>query len=135
MQNITVEKARLLEALKNNKKTHVDDFNLAWEGFMKQAQMNVEELLKALKKAPRGQAPQLYIGLEAPRNHEHDYQRAIEMCDWETGDQIDLTEEEFQQFVQDDWNWKHQFNTSNQLYTGSVSPSSRPVRARKPKKL
>lgn len=123
MRDVEVDKARLVEALTTNRRTHTADFELAWDGFVVKARENVEAILDELKKAPRGKAPQLHIGLAPPQDHTIDYDRALEMCDWELGETVTLTEEEFQQFVQDDWNWKHAFSLSNQLYTGSPSPS------------
>jgi hypothetical protein len=39
-------------------------------------------------------------------------------------DTVKLTEDEFQQFVQDEWDWKPQFRNSAALYTGHSSPSA-----------
>jgi hypothetical protein len=123
MRTITVQKAMLVDVLKNNRETHQDDFDLAYEGFRQKAMDNVETLLERLRKAPHGEPVQLWIQLEPPQNHIEDYDRALQMCEWEVGDQMELTETEFQQLVQDDWTWKQQFSTSNKLYTGSASPS------------
>lgn len=124
MRQIKVSKDQLVHTLQVNMVTHETDFEIAWEAYRKAAISNVEKILDNAKRAPKGKAIQLYINLQAPENHVNDYTRAIEMCEWEISDEVDLTEGEFRQFVQDQWSWKDQFETSNKMYTGSVSPSS-----------
>jgi hypothetical protein len=124
MRKITVSKQQLVETLTKNRETHQADFDLAYEGFREKAEANVEALLGRIKNAEHGQPVQLWINLEPPVNHITDYDRALQMCEWELGDEMELTEQEFQQLVQDNWSWKDAFSTSNKLYTGSASPSS-----------
>lgn len=121
MESVRVEKAKLLETLRENRKTHKKDFELAWEGFEKEYRRNVENLLS--KRLSPYKPVELFINLQVPEDHTEDYDRAIEMLSWEVEDQIELTETEFRQFVQDNWSWKDQFIMSNTRYTGSVSPS------------
>jgi hypothetical protein len=124
MNHVIVKKERLLETLKANRETHRADFDLAWDGFREKAIANATALVDSLKSACRGDAIELYLNLETPIDHTADYDRAIEMIDWEVGDEVQLTQNEFSQFVQDDWSWKRQFAMSNTTYTGSASPSS-----------
>lgn len=123
MNNVTVKKDQLRATLVENLDTHIKDFEIAWEAYHKAVLSNVESLLKRAKKAKAGQPVDLYLDLETPKNHSDDYERAIEMLDWEQADTVDLTESEFRQLVQDKWSWKGQFEMSNSFYTGSISPS------------
>lgn len=123
MQEVTVKKGELLAALKANRETHRADFELAWDGFQEKAIHNFEQRLKQLKDLKRGQQIDLHVNLAVPQDHTEDYDRAIEMLDWEVTDQVTLTEYEFQTLVQDDWQWKQQFTMHNAMYTGSASPS------------
>lgn len=124
MKNVKVKKEQLRATLLKNRDTHVADFEIAWDAFRGKAERNLQRLLDKLRDAPRGAAVELYVGLEPPQNHVGDYTRAIEMLDWEVGEEVTLTEQEFQQFVQDDWSWKQQFSMTNIKYTGSASPST-----------
>ena len=56
-----------------------------------------------------------------PENHEDDFTRAIQMLEWEVGDEVMLAEDEFAQFVQDDWGWKQQFRTTGMAYIADSS--------------
>jgi len=125
MKDVKVKKARLLETLENNRDTHQADFDLAYEGFRVKAIENVETLLDRIKNADHGTPVQLWVDLVPPTNHVEDYDRAIEMCSWEIGDELVLSDREFRELVQDRWSWKEEVSVSNRLYTGSASPSRR----------
>lgn len=124
MKNVTIEKARLLETLKANRETHNADFDLAWDAFKAKAEHNFKQRLDWLKTLEKGAKVDLYVHMDVPENHDEDYERAIEMLDWEVGDQVELTESEFRMYVQDNWSWKGKFSAENAYYTGSASPSS-----------
>lgn len=124
MKTVKVKKDTLVNTLKDNMVTHVADYELAWEAYHKAVIANATNLLERAKNVKKGRPVQLYINLEMPVNHEDDYVRTIEMCEWEVADEVDLSEAEFRQFVQDEWSWKGQFTASNVQYTGSASPSS-----------
>jgi hypothetical protein len=57
------------------------------------------------------------VNLIEPMDQTRDYDRAITMLDMTTADDIELTPEQFQCYVMDDWSWKHQFSASNSNYT------------------
>lgn len=124
MKQVKVRKDDLVAILEKNMVTHVADFELAWEGYRKAVISNAESLLARAKNVKKNEQVQLYIRLEMPVNHEDDYVRAIEMCEWEVDDEVELSQEEFSQLVQDDWSWKQTFTASNMMYTGEASPSS-----------
>lgn len=125
METVNVKKDRLLGALHANRETHQKDFEIAWDAFREKAIANFDQRLKALKQAKRGEKLELYVNLVVPEDHTEDYDRAIEMLDWETGDEVELQQSEFQQLVQDNWGWKQNFTASNIMYTGAASPSKR----------
>lgn len=124
MNTVTVNKETLREALEENLQTHEADFEIAWKAFRKMAVHNFEERLRQLKSLKTGEEVNLYVNLTVPQNHADDYRQAIAMLDWEVHDEVTLTLQEFAQFVQDEWRWKHEFSTSNKFYTASASPSS-----------
>jgi hypothetical protein len=123
MQKVRVEKAKLRETLLANRETHVRDFEIAWDKYKERVIENVQTLLDAAKDARRGQAIQLNVNMQAPQNHADDYDRALEMLEWELDNEVSLEQHEFAELVQDDWGWKTQVLMSNKLYTGSASPS------------
>lgn len=123
MQTITVNKTELLQTLRENRNTHNADYELAWQGFKEKAIEAVDQKLHEVTNVSFGDDINLYIPLAPPTHHLNDYDRAIGMLEWEVGDTIELDQHEFQTFVQDNWNWKANFQTANVQYAGSVSPS------------
>jgi hypothetical protein len=124
VRTVVVKKDLLLTKLEENRKTHNADFEIAFTRFAEQVQRNLEARLKSLRGGDAVTEEMLYINLTMPINYDADYKRAIEMLAWEVGDEVELTEQEFKQYVQDSWGWKAAVEVSNKLYTGSASPSS-----------
>lgn len=124
MRKVTVNKANLRKQLLENKADHEADFKITWKEYKTVLINRLHELVEEGHKLEPGDPIELGIyDLPQPENHTDDYQRAIEMLEWETGEEVVLEEHEFKQFVQDDWNWKNAFQTANSFYAGSASPS------------
>jgi hypothetical protein len=56
-----------------------------------------------------------------PEDHTRDYDRVIAMLERHQGEAIDLLEDDFAMYVQDDWAWKAQFLASNSGYSGKAA--------------
>ena len=48
-----------------------------------------------------------------PVDQTADYDRALQMLKMEVSKDVELTEQEFMELVQDNWSWKRQFSLSN----------------------
>ncbi len=123
MQIIKVRKAELLEKVRINRDAHRELFLKAQEGFRQRA---IEELDDMLRLAKEGRDVRLYVGLEAPEDHTDEYNRAIEMLEMETGDEVQITRQDFAQLVRNEWAWFHNATIKNTLYSsGGKLGSSR----------
>jgi len=125
MQNIKVRKADLLTKLKDNRKTHKENYDKAVEVYKKAL---VVYLQKMLARAEKGKKVTQYIDLVTPTHNLAEYDRIIAMLEMTIEEEIELTEAEFTQYVLDNWTWKGTFalNTlsySNFARTGSVGLS------------
>jgi hypothetical protein len=110
---ITVNKGELLDQLKENREKHHDLYEKAWDGYCKLARETLEEMLatiKAKKPIARG------IGHIPPEDHTGDYDDVIDMLSWSLGDEVELTQTQFIQYVKDDWGWKEQWTASTTSY-------------------
>jgi len=58
-----------------------------------------------------------YLGLTFPEDHSKDYNRAIKMMEATVYDEVSLSVEEFDAYVMNEWEWKHNFIASNAMYT------------------
>lgn len=124
MRKVTVNKQDLRKQLIQNKNDHEADFAITWDSYKSALVVRLENLVKQGRALEPGEPIELGVwDLPMPENHTAEYQRAIEMLEWETGDEVILDEHEFKQFVQDDWSWKAGVTQANVLYAGSASPS------------
>ena len=55
--------------------------------------------------------------LDKPLEYTDSYQLALDMLSMSTDDDILLTQEEFKQYINDDWSWKEMFQMSNSKYS------------------
>jgi hypothetical protein len=111
---ITVNKLELLTALKANRETHRRVFLEAQKGYREDV---IQELDRMLQEAREGRRIRRAVELVEPQDHTKDYDRVIRMLEMCTKEEIFITENEFAQYVQDDWGWKQQFIGSTSNYT------------------
>ena len=115
MQTVTVNKLSLIDIITKNRDGHSDRYEKAWAGYRKEAIETLEDHLSALKDGKRI----AHVRMDsAPTDHTEDYDRVLEMLNMSVDDTIELSNGEFQQYVQDDWNWSQMWNVSNTKYLG-----------------
>ena len=113
MRTVMVRKEELVEVLQRNRERHGGVFEESYEKFIKAVESELEARLARIR---RGKSVELHIRLPEPRNMTESYDRALQMLEMETRDEIELSEQEFQQFVQDDWTWKREFVSTAASY-------------------
>lgn len=106
MEKIEVAKAELLEKIQQNRSDHRAIFEEALEGFRRDAEQALERMLAGIR---AGRRADVSIGMSLPRDHTGDYDRAIAMVQMSIGDTVTLSEEDFAQYVMDDWGWQRGF--------------------------
>ena len=142
MRKVTVNREKLLIALRENKAKHVAEYTEAVKGYKEQATKRLEAAIKKARKRltesmgtiqkridtfGEEQLPDVItvlntesFALKVPRNHEKSYEVAIRMAEMEVADVVELGQDEFQCFVLDDWDWKNEFTSINSTYTKKV---------------
>jgi len=118
MKQVRVKKDDLLGILKKNKAEHREIFLKAQEKFREVA---IKELDRMLKAAREGQPFVLerIARLIQPKDYTGEYDRAIKMLEMSVDETIEITSAEFQNFVQDIWNWSRDWALSNSGYVKS----------------
>ncbi len=113
MQAVTVDRTKLLTTLKNNREKHVEEYHKAVEGYSVAAMRQLKEQLIQLtdKKSHR-----IVLTEYPPEDHTPDYDRALRMLEMSVQNHIVLTYQEFAQYVDDNWQWKHNFVASVSKY-------------------
>jgi hypothetical protein len=114
MQNITVDKAELIAKIQQNREEHKALYE---EAVVVYRQRAIEEIEKVLAEAKRGDKIRHAFALPVPEEHTEDFDRALEMLEWEQGNSIVLAEYEFAQLVQNEWGWARNFAANTTSYT------------------
>jgi len=114
-----ITKEFFLEKLKANRKQHTEIFEEAFENYTKLA---LELLNIALEHAQDGNVDLLALNqLQKPVNHLKDYDRAISMVENSQDGEFDLEENEYDQYIMDNWGWRRSFLVSNSTYSTLAS--------------
>lgn len=113
MNSITVRKDRLIETLIQNRDEHRAIFEKAQEVYRERM---IEELDRALADARAGRKIARQFHLPVPEDHTEDFDTAIQMMEWETGDTIELEQHDFQCYVQNQWRWRASFAGNTEAY-------------------
>lgn len=118
MQTVTVNKKELLIVLKLNRAKHLEEFNSASKIFMQDA---IEKLQNMLATAQtKGKIIQS-LGLTEPVSYVSSYDTAIKMLDMSIDVTIELSQNEFTQYVEDQWGWRTQFVATTGYYNNKVA--------------
>lgn len=115
-RTVNISKQQLINKLKENKATHVKEYEEAVEAFKVEAARQIKEASKSLKD---GEFKNVRLNLTLPVNRAEEYDRVIEMFNWETSDQVNLTQDEFNEYVHDDNDRARSAKMSNSFYSAS----------------
>lgn len=118
MNSVRVNKAHLLTKLKENREKHRAIFLEALEGYRKEA---IRQLEAQLARAKSSKKFTVYINLTQPSDQTKDYDRAIGMLNMSLDTEIALSEQDYKNYVLDDWTWKSQFLASNSAYSATAA--------------
>lgn len=113
MDYVTVKRLDLLTRIKKNRDAHRDLFLKAQKGYRKAV---IKELDQMLQEAKGGKPIRRGIQLPEPQDHTADYDRVITMLEMSTDPTIQIGEQEFDQYVMDNWSWKAMATSTNLFY-------------------
>ncbi len=118
MNGITIQVSKdvLLKTLQTNHDKHAKEYDKAKRGWVK---LFRKELVDKLATLDAGGKLELHITNQKPESHLDDYAEAIEMVGFHAHPTIELDQQEFRQFMKDDWNWKRLWAASNSTYIAS----------------
>jgi RNA binding exosome subunit len=118
MDTITVDKTKLLDILKKNRTTHKAIYEEAFEGYRLECIRILEANLKNLHSKKK-----VIVSFyeQAPQDQTKDYDLIIRMLEMEVGSTIDLNQQQFANYVDDNWNWKHIWTTNNAKYSSTIA--------------
>lgn len=118
MKAIPVKKATLMTTIQKNRDRHREVFESALEGYQ---QESIRILREQMDRAEKGLRQNLQVYLICPEDHTKDYDRVLGMLSMSIDDTIELTEQDYSQYIEDNWMWKQQWVGSNSSYSMAVT--------------
>ena len=119
MKEVTVDTKALRKILVTNKEKHKADFEKAWSAFVRTVIAKLKETLKQIEKGRIKDFKKTLNSLAympVPQNHTESYDRAIAMLDMHQEPVVILTDGDYQQYIEDNWRWKQEFQTTSASY-------------------
>jgi hypothetical protein len=124
MKQVRVNKQQLLAILRDNREEHRGVFLKAQVAFREVAIKALDAQLTAARKGKPFQFTQ-FIGLRAPEDHTADYDRSIQMLQMSVDDIIVIDDREFQNYVQDVWQWSQEWASNSLRYVSAKNSNAR----------
>ena len=111
---MTVNKEKLIIKLKENRDAHVEEYSKAVSAYKFEA---LKQLQDQMLKVENGSL-EASINLTSPLNAEKDYNDIIQMFEWDILDEVELGQNEFREFVQDEMSFAVTAKFQNSSYLG-----------------
>jgi len=112
-RTIKVNKDKLIEQIKLNKENHIKEYDKAIIAYKEEA---LKQLTAQISRVDEG-ALDAKLDLITPINNAENYDKIIEMFEWEVEDKVDLEQNEFNEYVQDETEFAMQAKFSNTFYS------------------
>lgn len=118
---------KLLRIVKTNRENHIEALKISFKGWRDETLTqalhiaNTAEAVMGEKQTSIDMIQREVAKLDKPPvSHLRDYDRLIKMIELTDEEHIELTEQEFDQYVNDEWSWKQNFMLSNSKYGAFV---------------
>lgn len=123
----------ILARVKNNRDTHAEEYATALKGYYLEVQEQLDTIAKEARKAVKLAAEEndperlaFEVMARKPENHTTDYDRVIDMLELAQNAEIELDEQEFAQYVRDEWTWKRVFAETAGFYNSKFGARLNP---------
>lgn len=113
---IKVDKLKLIEKIKENKENHIVEYDKAVKAFKIEALKQLEKLKKMAEKGDM----KIELKLTTPVDNQKNYDKILEMFTWEIADEVELEQNEFTEYVQDETHFAISAKLSNQAYFSNL---------------
>lgn len=118
---IKAKRDEVLAALRLNRETHKKIVDEAKAGYSDKAAELLRKKLDEVVSSGGKFVQALHFSIPLPIDQTKAYDVAIKMLELSQDDQIELTAQQVQHFVLDDWEWKDVFMNSNKMYSATAA--------------
>jgi phosphoribosyl-dephospho-CoA transferase len=112
-RTVKVNKVNLIEQIKKNKENHIVEYEKAVIAYKEEALRQLADLTFKVEEG----LLEATLNLVTPINNAENYDKIIEMFEWEVEEVVALTQQEFNEYVQDETEFAQQAKFSNMFYT------------------
>ena len=112
-RTILLKKEELIARIKENKKNHEKEFEAAVIAYKEEA---LKQLATETSRVREG-ALDAKLDLVTPVNNSENYDKIIEMFQWDVREEVELSQNEFLEYVQDETDFAIQAKFSNTFYS------------------
>jgi len=112
-RTIKVEKDKLIFQILENKKQHIKEYNDAVVAYKEEA---LKQLTVQTSRAREGSLD-IQLDLVTPVNNADNYDKIVEMFQWEVETVVELSQNEFNEYVQDETEFAVAAKFSNTYYS------------------
>lgn len=111
-RKIRVDKDKLIAKIKENKKNHIEEFAKAVVAYKEEALRQLNILTEKVDKG----ALNIKLDLISPVDNSENYDKIIQMFEWEVAEFVELEQNEFLEYVQDETQFALDAKFSNMSY-------------------
>lgn len=111
-RTIKVNKQKLIDQIELNRTNHIEEYEKAVIAYRKEARKQLDKLNTNLVDGKLD----LSLQLVTPINKSEDYEKIIQMFEWEVDDEVELDQKEFNEYVQDETGFAVMAKMSNSTY-------------------
>ena len=105
----------MIRLLEENMAEHKGLYERALEGWRKESIESCKAYVDALARKDTG----VHLHLERkPEDHTDDFERVIGLLEMSQDDNVELDEDQYQNYVMNDWHWSRNWVASNSKYIG-----------------
>ena len=112
-RTINVKKVDLIARIKENKENHIVEYNKAVIAYKEEALKQLADLTKQVGEGKLG----VKLELVTPVNNAENYDKIVEMFEWEVEEVVQLKQDEFNEYVQDETDFAVSAKFSNTFYS------------------
>jgi hypothetical protein len=112
-RTISVNKAKLIEQIKLNKENHIKEYEKAVVAYKEEALFQLANQVKSVEEG----SLEAKLNLVTPINNAVNYDKIIEMFEWEVNEVVELEQQEFNEYVQDETEFAMNARFSNAMYS------------------
>jgi len=109
---IKVKKADLIAKIQENKAKHIEAYAKAVIAYKKEALKQLTDLIQKVE----GGDMKVRLELTTPVDNKDNYDKIIDMFNWEVEDIVELEQSEFNEYVQDETDFARIALHSNSMY-------------------